>query len=151
LRILRRSYVTIRITNHSQETLPGCTPEDFARGQPTLFLGAWFAPEPAVNLGTFEVTRQLTTPLLPGEFKDVTLDVRPGSVGRWFLSLGLLRTSKQGEGYGQVGQTLAIPVDVQSGVWHENHRGSVLRALVVLHLVAFLAALAFLALRMRRA
>jgi hypothetical protein len=149
LRVMRRAHLLVRVTNRSAETLPGCSAAEFAHGQPSAYLGAWFADLPPATLGTFEITHQLSAPLAPGESVDVSLEVRPGEPGRRFLAFGLLRTSRQGSDYGQVGHVTSVPVEVAAGSWHENHRVAALRALVLLHLAVFVGAIVLLARRER--
>lgn len=147
LRILRRAQVLVRITNTTDRTIPDVSPEEYARGKPALYLGAWFAADRPSTLGTFEVTRRLRSPLSPGASVDVLMDIRPGVPGQRFLALGLLRASGATADYGEVGRTIAVPVNVRLGAWHENRRVLFLKGIALLHLGAFLAALAALVVR----
>lgn len=140
LGVMRRTHLVVRITN-GRDPIPAFDAEAYRRGQPRIDVGAWFAETRPSVVGPLQRQIVIDRALRPGESIDVALVVIPPRAGTQFLAFGLWQSTIDGRGNRQVGDVLAISVNVAAGPWYDTHEPSLVRALVRFHAVGFAAAL----------
>jgi hypothetical protein len=133
LRVLGTGLSRIRIHNATDRPLEGGPPQDWDAGLPLTFVGQWFTDKPALQMGQFETTLRLPDRIPPGGSVEITVPLRPVRPGRHLLCFGLIRSSRDGKAYGQVGSPLCLPVGVAGGSALANHRPELLKGLLGFH------------------
>lgn len=90
--------IKVRVTNTGKQTLPGLPVTELSSGAPCLYAGWGYSKNPEEQFA-FLGTYPITSPIKPGESREVEMKYFSGSADMNYFRLGLWVSQKEEAGY----------------------------------------------------